>query len=394
MHMTARPRHDNLDQTFQDTKNMKQILRIGLVGSGFMGRTHALGFRAVGGVFDLALEPHLELLADISQEAAEAAAARFGFARATGDWQALVADPAVDVVDITAPNTLHAPIALAALSLGKPVYCEKPLAPTAEEALQMVLAAERAGVVTQVGFNYICNPMLTLAREMIEAGELGQIWGFRGIHAEDFMIDRRTPWSWRLDPSGGAGAIADIGSHIIGMARFLLGPIEALTADVETVIGERPLPGQPDARRAVAVDDQARLLVRFARGSRGTIETSWLSSGRQMQLEFEVIGEKGALVFSQERFNELRYYKVEADRSRNGFRTILAGPQHAPYGAFCIAGGHQLGFNDLKVIEIRNFLAALAGGPKPFADFREAYEVQRVIDAALLSGREERWVRL
>lgn len=372
---------------------MKQTVRIGLVGSGFMGRTHALGFRAVDGIFDLPIVPRLELLADATEEMAAAAASRLGFARSTGDWQALVADTAVDVVDITAPNALHAPIALAALAAGKPVYCEKPLAPTAEEAYAMVQAAEAAGVVTQVGFNYICNPILTLARGMIEAGELGHIWGFRGIHAEDFMINRETPWNWRLDPRGGTGALGDIGSHIIGMARFLLGPIEALSADVETVIGERPLPGGSGSR-AVEVDDQARLLVRFARGCRGTIETSWLATGRQMQLEFEVIGEKGALHFSQERFNELRYYKVEKDRSRNGFRTILAGPEHPPYGAFCIAGGHQIGFNDLKVIEIRTFLAALAGGPKPFADFREAYEVQRVIDAAVLSGREERWVRL
>lgn len=373
---------------------MKKAIRIGLVGSGFMGRTHALGFRSVGGVFDLPVAPVLELLADATEAQATAAAARLGFARATADWRALVADPAVDVVDITAPNLLHAPMSLAAIAAGKPVYCEKPLAPTADEALTMTLAAERAGVVTQVGFNYICNPMLILARDMIAAGELGQIWGFRGIHAEDFMIDRQSPWTWRLDPAGGAGALADIGSHIIGMARFLLGPISAVCADVETVIDRRPLPGQPDQMRAVAVDDQARLLLRFARGCRGTIETSWLSSGRQMQLEFEVIGEKGALVFSQERFNELRYYKVEADRTRNGFRTILSGPQHPPYGAFCVAGGHQIGFNDLKVIEIRNFLTALAGGEKPFADFREAYEVQRVIDAALLSSRSEAWVKL
>jgi predicted dehydrogenase len=385
-----------MEFSFQGMEAMKKTIRIGLVGSGFMGRTHALGFGSVGAVFDLPLEPVLELLADATPDLAATAAARYGFARSVGDWRALVADPAVDVVDITAPNKLHAPISLAAIAAGKPVYCEKPLASTADEALEMVLAAERAGVVTQVGFNYICNPMLALAREMIEGGELGQIWSFRGIHAEDFMIDRRSPWTWRLDPAGGAGAIADIGSHIIGMARFLLGPITALCADLETVIERRPMAGKPEEMRAVEVDDQARLLVRFARGGRGTIETSWLSSGRKMQLEFEVIGEKGALVFSQERFNELRYYKVEADggRSRNGFRTICAGPEHPPYGAFCIAGGHQIGFNDLKVIEIRNFLTALAGGPKPFADFREAYEVQRVIDAALLSSREARWVTL
>jgi predicted dehydrogenase len=372
---------------------MKKPLRIGLVGSGFMGRTHALGFRSVGGVFDLAVEPVLEVLADATEALARTAAARLGFARATGDWQALVADPLVDIVDITAPNKLHAPIALAAIAAGKPVYCEKPLAPTAADAKVMAEAAEAAGLVTQVGFNYICNPMLALAREMIAAGELGRIWSFRGIHAEDFMIDPASPWTWRLDPAGGAGAIADIGSHIIGMARFLLGPVVSLCADLETVIPERPLPGGGPLR-AVEVDDQARMLVRFANGCRGVIETSWLSSGRKMQLDFEVVGERGALVFTQERFNELRYYKVERDGSRNGFRTIMAGPEHPPYGAFCIAAGHQIGFNDLKVIEIRGFLEALAGGPRPFADFREAYEVQRVIDAALESSREKRWVTL
>jgi predicted dehydrogenase len=372
----------------------KKQIRLGLVGSGFMGRTHALGFRSVGGVFDLPVEPVLELLADATETLARDAAQALGFARSVGDWRALVLDPLVDVVDITAPNALHKPIALAALAAGKPVYCEKPLAPTAPEALEMVQAAERAGVVTQVGFNYIGNPMLILAKQMIESGELGQIWSFRGIHAEGFMIDRQTPWTWRLDPSGGAGAIADIGSHIIGMARFLLGPIASLCADVETVIDRRPMAGKPEEIRAVEVDDAARLLVRFGSGCRGTIETSWLSSGRKMQLDFEVVGEKGALVFTQERFNELRYYKVEKDSSRNGFRTIMAGPEHPPYGAFCVAGGHQIGFNDLKTIEIRGFLDALAGGPRPFADFREAYEVQRVIDGALLSSREQRWVTL
>lgn len=369
---------------------MKQPLRIGLIGSGFMGRTHALGFRAVGGVFDLPLAPHLELLADISQEAAEAAASRFGFARATGDWQALVADPAVDVVDITAPNKLHAPIALAALALGKPVYCEKPLAPTAEDAFAMVQAAERAGVVTQVGFNYICNPMLTLAREMIEAGELGEIWGFRGIHAEDFMIDRRTPWSWRLDPTGGAGAIADIGSHIIGMARFLLGPLSAVNAELETVIKTRPEAPGANARRDVLVDDIARLGLRFAAGFGGSIEANWMASGRKMQLGFEVSGSKGSLVFTQERLNELLHYRAGAA----GFVRIESGPAHPPYGLFCVAPGHQLGFNDLKTIEMAEFLMAIDGGPRQGPDFREAWEIQKIIDTAIASSREKRWMEI
>ena len=323
-----------------------------------------------------------------------AAAARLGFASSTGDWRCMVADRRVELVDITTPNALHAPIALAAIERGKHVYCEKPLAPTANEARGMAEAAERAGIVTQVGFNYICNPMVTLARDMIAAGELGRIWSFRGIHAEDFMRDSRSPWSWRLDPASGGGALADLGSHIIGMARYLLGPICEICADLDTAITERPGPLAGDAPRPVLVDDQARLLVRFAQGARGTIEASWLASGRKMQLGFEVSGERGALVFSQERLNELLLFRVEPDGSRNGFRSIHAGPEHPPYAAFCPAGGHQLGFNELKVIEIRGLLEAIAGGPRPFADFREAFEVQRVVDAARVSSRQRRWVTL
>ncbi|MCB1401350.1 MAG: Gfo/Idh/MocA family oxidoreductase, partial [Rhodobacteraceae bacterium] len=147
-------------------------------------------------------------------------------------------------------------------------------------------------------------------------------------------------------------------------------------------------------QRPVEVDDQARLLVHFERGCSGTIEASWTATGRTMQLEFEVTGEKGALVFTQERLNELQYFRVESDGARNGFRTIAAGPQHPPYGNFCVAPGHQIGFNDLKTIEVGGFLEAIAGGDRPFADFREGYEVQRVIEAAQLSSKERRWVDL
>ncbi len=151
-------------------------------------------------------------------------AQQHGFTRSTGDWRELVVNPRVDVVSITTPNDLHKEMALAAIAAGKHVHCEKPLSPSLADSLAMVEAAEAKGIVTQVGFNYIKNPLLKLAREIVESGEIGEITGFRGIHAEDYMHDANSPWSWRLDPRGGPGAIADLGSHIIGMARFLLGP--------------------------------------------------------------------------------------------------------------------------------------------------------------------------
>ncbi|HSG33866.1 MAG TPA: Gfo/Idh/MocA family oxidoreductase, partial [Sphingomonadaceae bacterium] len=202
----------------------KSEIGIGLVGSGFMGRCHANAFRSVSGLFDVPGDPRLRFLADATPEIAERAARALGFERSTGDWSELVKDPGVDIVAITAPNILHAPIAFAAIAAGKTIYCEKPLSTTAQYALEMTEAAEAAGLVTLVGFNFLRNPMIKLARQIIESGEIGEITGFRGRHAENYMADPDAPHSFRTDPAGG-GALADIGSHIISMARYLLGPI-------------------------------------------------------------------------------------------------------------------------------------------------------------------------
>jgi predicted dehydrogenase len=249
-------------------------------------------------------------------------------------------------------------------------------------------------VVTQVGFNYIKNPLLKLAREMVAAGELGEITNFRGIHAEDYMHDPESPYTWRIDPVGGPGVIADLGSHIIGMARFLLGPITDVNADVETVVKSRPTSRGSKDRTPVLVDDIARLLVRFERGCGGTIEANWMATGRKMQLGFELSGTKGGLVFSQENLNELHYYKAGGEPRHMGFVKLEAGPQHFPYGQFCVAGGHQLGFNDLKTIEMAEFLAAIAGGPKLGPDFAEAYEIQKVVEVAIESSKQNKRLRV
>ena len=365
---------------------------IGIVGTGFMGRAHALAYRAVAGVFPDVMRPVFETVCDIEPRAAEQAAAQFQFARWETRWQALVADPKVEIVSIATPDSTHREIALAAIAAGKHVHCEKPLAPTLETAGEMMQAAEASGVITQVGFNYIKNPLLRLAREMIAAGEIGEVTGFRGVHAEDYMSDPDSPFTWRLEPGG--GALADLGSHIIGMARFLLGPIAEVHADLETVVKTRPVAPGADRRRAVVVDDIARLVVRFARGCRGAIEANWVATGRKMQLGFEAHGTKGSLVFTQERFNELLFFRAGGHPRHGGFARIEAGPQHSPYGRFCVAPGHQLGFNDLKTIEVADFLAAIAGGEKRGPDFREAWEVQRVVDAALRSSQTRSWQSL
>jgi predicted dehydrogenase len=372
----------------------KRKISIGLIGSGFMGKSHALGFATARRVFDLPFEIDLAILADINTTLADRAAGALGFGRSTGNWRDLLTDPDVDVIDITTPNTLHHEMALAAIAAGKHVYCEKPLAPTGAQAKEMADAAEASGLATQVGFNYLKNPMVALAKEIIVSGEIGEVRTFRGIHAEDYMADPRAPWTWRLDPAGGGGALADIGSHILATARHLVGPISSLMADVETLIRERPIRTGATETRAVEVDDVARIFVRFANGASGTLEANWTAMGRKMRHDFEIYGSKGTILFTQERLNELQVYYAEDRTGRRGFRTIFAAPEHEPYGAFCVAPGHQIGFNDLKAIEVRDFLEAVAGGSPKGPGFREGYEIQRLVQLAYRSSAEKRWLEV
>lgn len=365
---------------------------IGLIGTGFMGKTHAFAYRAAPAIFPGCPRAILRAVSDINSAAAEATAAQFGFQRWSTDWRSLLNDPSIGIISITTPNIMHHEMALAAIEAGKHVHCEKPLAPSAAEAKTMMEAAEQAGCITQVGYNYIKNPLLKLAREMIAAGELGEITNFRGIHAEDFMADPEIPYSWRLDPAGGGGAVADLGSHIIGMARYLLGPVSAVNATLETVVKTRPTALGAKEKREILVDDIARLSVRFARGCGGTIEANWVATGRKMQLGFELTGSKGSLIFSQERLNELLHYRAGGDSRNSGYVRIEAGPAHRPYGYFCVAPGHQLGFNDLKTIEMAEFLNAINGEECIGPDFREAWEIQKIIDASISSSRMKSWI--
>jgi predicted dehydrogenase len=334
------------------------------------------------------------LLADIDAGSAAKAAQALGFARSTGDWQSLVADSAVEVVSITTPNTLHKPMALAAIAAGKAVWCEKPLAATPADAKEMVDAASKARVKTIVGFSYLRNPLMGLAREIATSGEIGEPSGFRGLHLEDYMSDPATPWGFRLDPAGGHGAVADIGSHILSVARFLMGEIDEVSGQVSTLIKRRPVVAGASETRAVEVDDEARALLRFASGASGSIETSWVARGRKLTLAFELTGTKGTILLDFERMNELRLFTAGQPTGRAGFKTILAGVDHPPYGAFVPAAGHHIGFNDLKTVEAKTLIEAVAGsGPPAWPDFADGWRIAQAVEAIVRSSRERRWVK-
>jgi predicted dehydrogenase len=369
----------------------KPKLRVGLIGTGFMGKTHVFGFATALKVFDMPFDIELRTVADVTEAAAQRAAAEFGFARAISDWREIILDPEIEIVDITAPNALHEEMALAAIGAGKHVYCEKPLATRSAGGRRMAEAAETAGIRTQVGFNYLCNPMFACAREMIQSGELGEIRGYRGLHCEDYMADAASPFTFRHDPEGG-GALADLGSHALATAEFLLGSISKVMGDCVIAIPERPV--TTGGTRAVTVDDTTRVFLRFENGATGSIEANWVATGRKMQHDFEVWGTRGALSFSQERLNELHWYSVDDRPGRQGFRRIEAGPDHPPYGKVCVAPAHQLGFNDLKAIEVAGFVRAIAGEIEEPFGFRAGLRIQTLVETIARSSAEGRWLEV
>lgn len=367
-----------------------RALGIGLIGTGFMGRAHALAFRNVSAAFELPVQLHLAALADADAERAQHCANAWGFARAHGDWQQLITDPAVDIVAITTPNHLHFPMAMAAIAAGKAVYCEKPLAVSLQQAEHMHLAARVAGVVTRVGYNYQHNPMLVLAKQMIERGDLGRIISFQGEFSEDFMADPAQPWSWRCEPGHAGGALADLGSHLLAMARYLVGDVQAVCADSQTVHSQRPASRDSRELRDILIDDHTHALLRFSNGARGTFSSSWLKHGYKNHLSFEISGTRGTLKFDQERLNELHLCKA----GQAGFERLLAGPQLPGYAAFSPAPGHQLGYNELKTLEVHALIQACAGNPAPGPDFEEAWQVERLASAIREAAQQQRWVTL
>ncbi|MFH1804156.1 MAG: Gfo/Idh/MocA family oxidoreductase [Pseudomonadota bacterium] len=363
---------------------------IGLIGTGFMGKAHALAFGAVRAVMGDVPDVRLEVLCDTPSDKAAQIAAQFGFARATDDWRDLVSDSRVDIVSITTPNQFHHEMALAAIAAGKHVYCEKPLALTLQQATEMADAAQKAGVKTMVGYNYIHNPTFTHACRLIADGAIGKVIHFRGWVDEDYQANPDLAWTWRSTlAAAGLGALGDMGCHLVSMAYGLVGPIDSLIADMQTVHETRPL-ADGSGRAKVENEDIATALVKFAGGFQGSLSTSRSAWGRKSRLAWEVHGTQGMLCFDQERMNELRLYQNSGDPAQQGFKTILAGPQHPPYGNFCPAPGHQLGFNDLKVIEAASFLRAIASDTKPYPDFADALEFEKVIHAVADAARGDK----
>ncbi len=363
---------------------------IGIVGGGYMGKAHAVAMSAVGAVFETELRPRLVKVCATSAASAERYRAAYGYASATDDWRDLVTDPRVEAVIIASPQSTHRAIAEAAFARGLPVFCEKPLGTSVADSAAMVAAAEAAGAVNMTGFNYIRTPATQEARRLVASGAIGDVTWFRGEHTEDFLADPQTPANWRTRDVT-SGTMGDLAPHMINCALTLMGPIAAVTAEIETVHTTRP---GPDGPEPVGNDDHAQMMVRFARGAMGHLYFSRTATGRKMGYAYEVHGTKGSIRFDQEDQNSLQVYLREGPEPGRGFTRILTGPAHPDYAAFCQGAGHGTGYIDQIIIEARDFLRAIETGKTVFPTFRDGMEVNRVVEAARLSSETRSRVKI
>ena len=374
-----------------DCKNKVGVMAeigIGVVGAGYMGKAHSVAMAAVGAVFNTKLRPRLEMICTTTPEGALQKAQAYGFSASTSDWNALVTNPRVEAIVIASPQETHREIALAAFSLGKPVLCEKPLGESLADSRAMAEAAERAGAVNMVGFNYIRTPASQLARQIIASGEIGEITYLRGEHTEDFLADPDLPSTWRTKGRAN-GNMGDLAPHIINAATALGGSIQSLIADIQIVHQTRPGTNGPEA---VTNDDQAQIMCRFDSGAMGGLYISRIATGRKMGYAYDIYGTKGAIRFDQEDQNALWLYKGDQRPDRQGFTKILTGPEHPDYKPFCLGPGHGTGYQDQIIIEARDFLEAISNGRNSWPTFRDGMIVNQVIEAAFRSHDERRWV--
>ena len=364
---------------------------VGLIGTGYMGKCHALAWTGVRAAFGDGPLVRRVMLCEVDEALARRRADEFGFEASTADWRALIADPAVEVVSITTPNALHAPMAIAALEAGKHVWCEKPMAPALVNSERMAAAAHASGRVAILGYNYIQSPAIRFIGKLIKSGAIGRLNHFRIEMDEDYIADAEAPFSWRSERSAGYGALDDFAVHPLSLISTLIGlPSE--------VFGEmsKPYPDRPDGggRRAVETFDIATALLRMEDGASGTIQVNRCAWGRKGRLQLQLFGVRGAITFDQERFNEVGVYVAEGPEEMQGFRQILMGPAHPPYDRFIVAPGHQMGFNELKVIEAHELLKRIEGKPALTIDFEQGLAIERTIHAIGRSSREGRWVAM
>jgi len=387
-------------------------INVALIGYAFMGRAHSNAYRQVGPFFAPRRPPRMKVICGRTAAGVEHARASLGWEEGATDWRDVIKRKDIDLVDVCTPGDSHAEIAIAAARAGKHVLCEKPLANSLKDAERMLAAVEKAGVAHMICHNYRRIPAVMLAKQLISEGALGEIRHYRGTYLQDWMSDPAAPFNWRLDRTkAGSGALGDIASHSIDLARFLVGEITEVAADLTTFVKTRPsrsvpeltevtevaeLKGRSRRRSAVpmadvTVDDAALALVHFANGAVGTIEATRMANGRKNYNRFEINGRLGSLAFNLERMNELEMYLESDPPHLRGFRTIMVTEPGHPYVGRWWPPGHVLGYEHTFVHTVADLLDAITDGTVPTPSFADGVANQRILSAIERAAKTRRW---
>lgn len=371
------------------------VIGVGMLGYAFMGKAHSNAFKTLPYMmYPPVAIPRLVGIAGRNEEAVKEAARRYGYENAYTDWRKMLENPAIQVFDNGGPNDAHAEPCIVAAEAGKHVFCEKPLANSLKDAERMLAAVEKAGVAHMICHNYRRAPAVQLAKRIIAAGQLGEIRHYRGTYLQDWMSDPSAPFNWRLDRTkAGSGALGDIASHSIDLARFLVGEIKEVAADLKTFVPMRSEAGKR-SRTAVTVDDAAQALVRFENGAIGTIEATRMAPGRKNYNRFEINGLKGSLAFDLERMNELEVYFENDPAHLRGFRTIMVTEAGHPFVDRWWPPGHIIGYEHTFTHTVFDLVEAIRTGKTPSPSFVDGVANQRVLHAIERSASSRRWVNV
>ena len=370
-------------------------LRIGLIGTGFMGRAHSNAYRKAPNFFELGMEPVLQAVCARSDGAAAAFAKKWGFASSETDWKALIARDDIDAVDICTPNDSHKEIALAAAAAGKVIMCEKPLARTAAEGQEMVDAVEKAGVANTVWYNYRRIPAVTLAKQIIDSGKLGKVFHYRANFLQDWTISEELPQGgeglWRLDAAAaGSGVTGDLLAHCIDTAIWLNGGIQDVSAVTETFIKERVHTATGE-KQAVTIDDACIFHCHFNNGSLGLFESTRYARGHKALYTLEINGENASIRWDLHDLNRLEFFDHSDEGKVRGWRSIHITDGDHPYLDKWWVPGLCIGYEHTFVHQVADFLASLTSGEPCHPTFRDALETAKVCDAVLASAAGREW---
>jgi predicted dehydrogenase len=374
---------------------MTKPLNVGIIGYGFMGRTHSNAYRKVRNFFDVPYEPVLKTICGLEEKEAKAFADRWGYQSHTTDWRKVIDDKKIDIVDICVPNNYHAEIAIAAAQAGKMIICEKPLARTGAEAEPMVQAVEKAGVANLVSFNYRRVPAVTLAKQLIDEGRLGRIFHYRANFLQDWTISAKLPQggmgTWRLDvKAAGSGVTGDLLAHCIDTALWQNGPIASVCAMTETFVKER-MHTETGKVEPVGIDDACTFFCRFKNGSLGNFESTRYARGHKALYTFEINGENASIAWDLHDLHRLSYFDHRDDSIVRGWRSIHVTDGDQPYMGHWWVPGLQIGYEHSFVHQVADFLENLGKGQPTSPTFREALATQYVCDAVLASAKKGTW---